>query len=263
MPRFLVLLAFGGCNIFSKSPPVILQDTGPETVDSGGGTVELPLGETRLRVMASFRYEASTGLPGPWLDESTGDSTSAILFIVGDDQFDGANGTFCVVNVPISPVGARLVDLDYDQFWGVTLQVDDKAVTTNCEELQYQRIWDFYAGELVEYLTTNRDGSPVEWAVIVEEPSASAVTWVTGGGSLIPAEQVIGGEIRLSDRAWPQKKVDAIATLAYETDSEGTLLTDKKGENIPILLADVFQNPGIKEGQYRFLGYQFVQVTNP
>jgi len=261
----MLWMSLGGCFLFNNdddAPPVMVEDTAETPTSESGVTGPTSLGETRLRVGAIFRYEAATGLPGPWLDESDGDSTSAIEFIVGDDLYDGTNGTFCVVNVPISSEGARLItELEDDQFWGVTLEIDDKAITTNCQEPQYQRIWDFYGGNLIEFITTNRDGSEPDWGIIVETPSANAINWLTGSGSSIEEAHVIGGEIRLSDR-WSLSRVNAIAALAFETDDKGVVSMNKKGEGIPIPLEDVDQNPGIAEGVYDFIGYQYIVITN-
>jgi len=266
MKRLLLFVAVAGCGPGSEVPPVFVTDTG-EAMDTGGPPG--PLEETRLRVGAVFRVDAATGLPGPWLDESSGARTSAIEIIVGDDQYNGSSGTWCVVSVPISAEGAtrrehrppefrQPGDLQEGQFWGVDLVVDQNDISTNCDQPRFERIWDFYGGELVEYVTLNLDGSPASWAIILERPTSDAVGWLTGGGNNIEETEVIGGEIQLSNR-WPSSRINAIATLGERTDPDGVLLIDEKGENQPIPLLELYG--GAPEGRYRLIGYQYYQVT--
>ncbi|MEN0068216.1 MAG: hypothetical protein AAGA48_39200 [Myxococcota bacterium] len=253
-----LVLGLLGCAEEEGPPPVFRNPTA--TFGDSGMEPLPPLRETRLRVNAVFRVDEDTGLPGPWLNESSGDSTSAIQFIVGDDEYDGLNGNSCEVLVPIRGIGAqRLPYLDEDEFWGASLLVDLDQVITNCENPEYSRIWEFYSGSLVEFLTTNRDGSEVDWAILVERPSANAVGWATS--SSIEEERIIGGEVRLSDR-WTFSRVEAIATIAFEAEPDGTLVVDAGGDNIPILLADVPQADGVKNGVYRFIGYQYQVVSS-
>lgn len=260
MVRWFVagLGAFGlvACEGDDGPPPVF--NTQP-TFDTGEQPLG-PLGETRLRVGAFFRYDDETRVPGPWFDESTGASTSAIQFIVGDDEYNGLDGLWCQVLVPISGEGAQLrIDLDDNQFWGANLQVDPADITTNCTEPEYQRIWDFYNGELIEFLTTNRDGSAPEWAVIIEDPGSAAVEWGVSSG--FEKERIIGGEIRLSDR-WLLGRVNAILTIGFRTDDSGVLVIDGTGDNVPILLSDVnVPFNSVVEGYYRMIGYQFQVIS--
>lgn len=240
-----------------EGPPPVFND--PPTAETGEAPIG-PLRETRLRVGAFFRYDAATRVPGPWIDESSGDSTSAIQFIVGDDEYDGSNGTFCEVLVPIRGEGARQdLDLEDRQFWAADLVVDPEDIVTNCDEPEHERIWDFYDGRLVEFLTTNRDGSPPTWGVVVEEPSATAVDWASSSG--IEVERIIGGEVRVSNQ-WVGSRVDAIVTIGFETDASGTLIVDETGDNVPILLTEIRTGPiDIQDGYYRMIGYQYQVVT--
>ncbi|MEM6926212.1 MAG: hypothetical protein AAF602_04750 [Myxococcota bacterium] len=251
MRRAAVLAILLGCADSDDMIPVFVDVTGDT------GAAEGPLPESRVRVLARFRHDARTGLPGLWFDESSGSSTSAIDFIVADDVYNGVTGLSCRVLVPISPVGAtRIGGLASGQYWGVSLQFDPEGVTTNCDEPEYQRIWDFYGGRVTEFLTTDRDGSPAEFGLIIEEPSPSAVAWLTGAGQILP-EEVIGGTIRVSDR-WSFGTVTAVATRAFQTDENGTLVVDQEGANLPILLEDVAEGSGITEGLYDLIGFQFV-----
>ncbi len=247
---FAVVLPLLGCSGEALLPVIV------DTSDTGEALG--PLRESRVRVFATFRYDAATGLPGPWLNESSGQSTSAIDFVVADDRYDGVNGTWCHVYVPISAEGATAVsDLGPDVFWGVTLDVDPARVTTNCDEPEYARINDFYRGEVVEFLTTNRDGSPVEFGVFVGSPSPDAVAWLAGGGPQVEEQDVIGGGVRLSDK-WAYGRVDSIAALAHETDENGLLVIDEEGSNQSIPLSEVFVDPGIREAVYELRGYRYM-----
>lgn len=254
MRRWMVLLvAMVGCKADVAAAPIVEPD------DTGLG----PLLESRVRVFATFRYDAATGLPGPWLDESSGQSTSAIDIVVADDEYDGLNGTYCRVLVPIgareaTPIG----NLQDHQYWGVTLEVAPERVSTNCDEPGFERIWDFYDGQVVDFLATNRDGSPARFGVIVQEPTSEAVNWLAGAGPQIEADNVIGGAILLSDW-WSAARVETIAGLAYQTDENGIVARDAEGSRRPISRAEVPQPTGIEEGRYDLSGYRFVVFRRP
>ncbi|MEN0061414.1 MAG: hypothetical protein AAGA48_04640 [Myxococcota bacterium] len=257
----LLWMSLTGCFLLGGGDdpdPTMTTEETDEPTDSGTGPVfERGISESRVQIVAGFRYNAATGLPGPWFDDGD-EGLSAIQIVVGDDQYNGVQGSACLVIVPIVPDGARLItDLEEDQFWGVTLEVDTKNVTTSCDQPGFEPIWDFYDGEVVEFMTTNRDGSPAEFAVIVEEPIGGTFDWLDAAGVEYEEAEVIGGVVQLSDR-WPGANVNAIATFASRTDADGNVVVDDENLAVPILLNEVFQNPGIADGFYSFLGYELL-----
>ncbi|MEO0603317.1 MAG: hypothetical protein AAF211_17895, partial [Myxococcota bacterium] len=157
--------------------------------------------------------------------------------------------------------GARLItELEGSQFWGVTLDIDPADAVTDCAEPQFERISEFYGGEVIEFLTTNRDGTPAEFGIIVEEPRPDAFTWVNSQFN-VPSEEVLGGIIQLSDR-WAQAEINAVAAFGVETDGDGQIVLDADDEATPITIDTVFANPGILEGVYNFFGYEITLFTN-
>ncbi|MEM6928886.1 MAG: hypothetical protein AAF602_18245, partial [Myxococcota bacterium] len=239
MPNLLafVLLA---CSDGEGPPPVFVDETGSSTGDTG---MQPPMTESRVRVRASFRYDPTTGGPGVWLDESSGSSLSAIEILVGDDVYDGVNGQLCRVVIPILPGSATPVPpdtLNFRQYWALDIESDPALATTNCDQPEFQRIWDFYEGKVVEFMTTNRNGNPARYSLLLEPPSPTAVDWLSGGGSPIEADQVIGGDVGVTNR-WPNglNRATSIAVYGYRSDPAGRLLVDAEGENVAVSLLEV------------------------
>ncbi len=258
----LLWVSLTGCSLFGgggDDPAETGQDEEEDPTDSATApTVEQPMQFSAVQVVAVFRYDG--GLPGPWSEDGN-EGISAIEIVVGDDQYTGASGTACVVQIPISPDGARLVtDLEPTQFWGVQLSVSPEQVTTNCQDPQFQEIWDFYDGQVVEFVTTNRDGTPAEFGLIVQEPIGDTFSWIAQQRIDIDEEVVLGGIVRLSDR-WPLSRTNQIFALAVEVDEDGNLIRDSEGDNVPVPLEDVFVNPGIANARYSFLGHELVFFT--
>jgi len=264
----LVWVSLTGCGLFGSDPTTPTETESPDE-DSGGGPGDpTPPGPefSVVSIVAQLRYEALTALPGEWTDEEGTEGRNLIGIIVGDDTYTGFNGTACVIEIPVDPADARLItELDANQFWGIDLTVDPKSVTTNCTDPQYQTISSLYGGNVVEFFLQNRDGTPAEFGILLEEPLPSTTAWVEDQRIDVPEEEIIGGTILLSDR-FPQAKSEQFLVTGVEVDAKGQVQVapDKKtkqDEPIPIPLDDVFQNPGVKEGVYDFFGYRLFPFT--
>ncbi len=254
----ILLLACGD----EAPPPFFGVDTGgPSATDTGARG---PMSQSRIRVRATFRYDEATGLPGLWLDESLGSSRSAIEFLVGDEDFDGANGQFCRVYVPILPEASVPFgpdELGSQQYWGASLIVDPASASTNCDEPEYQRIWDFYGGRVTEWLVTDLDGSVADYALVLEAPLPDEIDWLAGSLSTIDETEVFGAQIRLTNR-WPNSRAPA-AAYGLRVDETGLLLVNDEGANVPIPSPGLAEAGGIEDGVYIFLGYLPVLVRRP
>ena len=109
----LLWMSLTGCFLFgndgSDSPLMFGDDDPTESGTDPGPPPDTTMRESRTQILAAFRYDAATGLPGAWTDADGDEGISAIQVVVGDDQYTGASGTACGVLIPISPDGARLI----------------------------------------------------------------------------------------------------------------------------------------------------------
>ncbi|MEO0600861.1 MAG: hypothetical protein AAF211_05460 [Myxococcota bacterium] len=254
-----VLLA---CSDGEGPPPVFVDDTGSSTGETG---TRPPMTESRVRVFAGFRYDATTGLPGIWLDQSSGSSFSAIEILVGDDEYDGVNGQLCRVVIPIAPgegTPRPAEDLNFRQYWAIDLTSDPALATTNCDQPEFQRIWDFYEGNVVEFMTTNRNGSPARYSFLLEPPSPTAIEWLSGLPS-VEAEQVLGADVGVTNR-WPNNmsRATSVAAVGYRVDPVGQLLVDSEGENVPVSLLEVQVSSSLPDAVYIFRSYRISVIQN-
>ncbi|MEO0600957.1 MAG: hypothetical protein AAF211_05945 [Myxococcota bacterium] len=258
MRAWLPLCAFA-CGPRAEAPspePVEPVPAGPEAQTPTSTAPLLP--ESRVRLVAGFHIDEATGLPGSWTDEDGETRPAEVELLVGDDEYDAVNGTFCRVRVPIDPQRTTLrASLESDQLWGVDFSADRSSITTDCDEPGFEAISHFYDDDVIGFVNTNQDGSSVVWSIVVEEPSSTAVDWLEGPS--ISGNAVLGGEMGLSDRlsgGWSP----SFAGFALETDDEATVTVDADGELTFVPLDDLAAGPGIRQGAYRLIGYRFTTV---
>ncbi|MEM6926744.1 MAG: hypothetical protein AAF602_07460 [Myxococcota bacterium] len=195
--RISLPLAVFACSPGPETP--VPEAVEPPTMvpDAEAPTSLLP--ESNVRLRAEFHIDETTGLPGSWTDEDGETRPAELEIIVGDDTYNGVDGTFCRVLVPLDPRRTTLRGgLETGQLWGVDFTAERSAITTDCDEPAFEPISRFYDDDVVGFMTTNQDGSPVTWSIVLEAPSSTDIAWLEG--PWLDGDAVIGGQMWLSDR---------------------------------------------------------------